>query len=133
MRNVLLSLLLGPVLTILASTQSQTSSTAQTQTPAGPKPDAGRGCGQSGGRHPAMDAFYKLGPDSMPHEGVPRGKFEGPKVIQSEVFPGTQHTYWVYQNVRLADALTKNIQRPPFNIQPSTAAAVGRWTLNVGR
>ena len=45
---------------------------------------------------PNMDAFYKLGPDSMPQEGVPQGRIEGPKVIQSEVYPGTQHTYWVY-------------------------------------
>jgi enterochelin esterase-like enzyme len=43
-----------------------------------------------------MDAFYKVGPDSMKQEGVPEGRIEGPKVIQSEVFPGTQHTYWVY-------------------------------------
>jgi enterochelin esterase-like enzyme len=43
-----------------------------------------------------MDAFYKIGPDSMKQEGVPEGRIDGPKVIQSEVFPGTQHTYWVY-------------------------------------
>lgn len=42
------------------------------------------------------DVFYVLGPDSKPMEGVPKGKFVGPKVIPSEVFPGTQHTYWVY-------------------------------------
>jgi enterochelin esterase-like enzyme len=28
--------------------------------------------------------------------GVPQGKFTGPKIIPSSVFPGTQHTYWVY-------------------------------------
>ncbi len=43
-----------------------------------------------------MDAFYKLGPDSLPQEGVPKGRIDGPKVIQSEAYPGTQHTYWVY-------------------------------------
>jgi enterochelin esterase family protein len=42
------------------------------------------------------DAFYKLGPDSLPQEGVPKGKLIGPAVLPSEVFPGTQHTYWVY-------------------------------------
>jgi enterochelin esterase family protein len=42
------------------------------------------------------DVFYALGPDSKPMEGVPKGKFIGPKIIPSEVFPGTQHTYWVY-------------------------------------
>src|SRR5678816_4841901 len=39
---------------------------------------------------------YRLGPDSLPQEGVPKGEIKGPFVIQSNVFPGTQHTYWVY-------------------------------------
>jgi enterochelin esterase-like enzyme len=51
---------------------------------------------QRRGRNPRMDAFYKLGPDSNVHEGVPQGKFVGPTIIPSDVFPGTQHTYWVY-------------------------------------
>ena len=42
------------------------------------------------------DAFYKPGPDSLPQEGVPKGKLVGPSTLPSEVFPGTQHTYWVY-------------------------------------
>jgi enterochelin esterase-like enzyme len=42
------------------------------------------------------DAFYKLGPDSMVQEGVPQGKVAGPFTLPCEVFPGTQHTYWVY-------------------------------------
>ena len=42
------------------------------------------------------DAFYALGPDSKPLAGVPKGRFVGPTVIPSGVFPGTQHTYWVY-------------------------------------
>lgn len=42
------------------------------------------------------DVFYVLGPDSKPHEGVPKGRFVGPRIIPSNVFPGTQHTYWVY-------------------------------------
>ena len=29
-------------------------------------------------------------------DGVPKGKFAGPKMIPSSVFPGTQHTYDVY-------------------------------------
>jgi len=47
-------------------------------------------------RNPAMDAFYKLGPDSQPMEGIPRGTMSGPKVIPSQAYPGTQHTYYVY-------------------------------------
>jgi enterochelin esterase family protein len=42
------------------------------------------------------DAFYKPGPDSLPQEGVPKGKLLGPFTLPSQVFPGTQHTYWVY-------------------------------------
>ena len=43
-----------------------------------------------------LDDFYKLGPDSLPQEGVPQGVLNGQRVLPSEVFPGTQHTYWVY-------------------------------------
>ncbi|HUD48705.1 MAG TPA: alpha/beta hydrolase-fold protein [Candidatus Baltobacteraceae bacterium] len=46
--------------------------------------------------NPTNDFFYRLGPDSKPMDGVPHGKFVGPKIIPSNVFPGTQHTYWVY-------------------------------------
>ncbi len=42
------------------------------------------------------DAYYTLGPDSLPMEGVPQGRFAEPKIIPSNVFPGYQHTYWVY-------------------------------------
>jgi len=45
---------------------------------------------------PAPNSQYRLGPDSLPQEGVPKGEIRGPFVIQSKVFPGTQHTYWVY-------------------------------------
>jgi len=47
-------------------------------------------------RDPGMDAFYKLGPDSRKMDGVPEGKFVGPLTLPSAVFPGTQHTYFVY-------------------------------------
>jgi len=39
---------------------------------------------------------YRLGPDSMPQEGVPRGEIRGPFTLPCAVYPGTQHTYWVY-------------------------------------
>jgi enterochelin esterase-like enzyme len=42
------------------------------------------------------DAYYKLGPDSLPQEGVPHGKLEGPFTLPCKVYPGTAHTYWVY-------------------------------------
>ncbi|HEY1921333.1 MAG TPA: alpha/beta hydrolase-fold protein [Tepidisphaeraceae bacterium] len=43
-----------------------------------------------------FDDFYKLGPDSLPQDGVPKGRLVGPTTLPSEVYPGTGHTYWVY-------------------------------------
>jgi enterochelin esterase family protein len=42
------------------------------------------------------DKFYKLGPDSMPQDGVPKGTLVGPTTLPCKVYPGTQHTYFVY-------------------------------------
>jgi enterochelin esterase-like enzyme len=42
------------------------------------------------------DAFYKLGPDSLPQDGAPKGEIRGPFTLPSQAYPGTQHTYWVY-------------------------------------
>ncbi len=45
---------------------------------------------------PNPNSQYRLGPDSLPQEGVPKGDVEGPFTLPSKVYPGTQHTYWVY-------------------------------------
>ncbi len=45
---------------------------------------------------PSPDSQYRLGPDSMPQDGVPKGEIRGPYTLPSKVYPGTQHTYWVY-------------------------------------
>ncbi len=45
---------------------------------------------------PPPNSQYRLGPDSMPQPGVPKGEVRGPYVIPSQAYPGTQHTYWVY-------------------------------------
>jgi enterochelin esterase-like enzyme len=42
------------------------------------------------------DSQYRLGPDSLPQEGVPKGEIRGPFTLPSQVYAGTQHTYWVY-------------------------------------
>jgi enterochelin esterase-like enzyme len=39
---------------------------------------------------------YRLGPDSLAQEGVPKGEIRGPFTLSSQAYPGTQHTYWVY-------------------------------------
>lgn len=43
----------------------------------------------------ANDDSYKLGQDSMRHEGVPRGEVTE-YVWKSQVFPDTIRRYWVY-------------------------------------
>ena len=62
------------------------------QPPAGP-PAAAQAPGD---RDPRMDAYYRLGPDSQPQPGVPKGRILGPSYLPSSVFPGTRHTYFVY-------------------------------------
>ncbi len=42
------------------------------------------------------DSQYRLGPDSLPQQGVPKGEIQGPFTLPSKVYPGTLHTYWVY-------------------------------------
>lgn len=43
-----------------------------------------------------FDAFYSLGPDSLPRDGVPKGEVRGPFKLPSKVYAGTEHSYWVY-------------------------------------
>jgi enterochelin esterase-like enzyme len=50
-----------------------------------------------GGPGPSeFDAFYTLGPDSLPREGVPKGEVRGPFKLPSKAFQGVEHNYWVY-------------------------------------
>jgi enterochelin esterase family protein len=64
------------------------------QTPAAP---GRRGAGQQPmPPGPNPNSQYRLGPDSMPQEGVPKGEIRGPYTLPSNAYPGTQHTYWVY-------------------------------------
>jgi enterochelin esterase-like enzyme len=45
---------------------------------------------------PNPNSQYRLGPDSLPQESVPKGDIRGPYTLASKAYPGTQHTYWVY-------------------------------------
>ena len=89
---------------ILALASCRVAAFAQTPPPQPPhpprQPPAGRGGGAAASSPcrpgPNPNSQYRLGPDSMPQEGVPKGEIRGPFVIQSNVYPGTQHTYWVY-------------------------------------
>ncbi len=43
---------------------------------------------------------YDLGPDSLPHEGVTRGKLEGPKLFHRRILANTTRKYGVYVPAR---------------------------------
>jgi enterochelin esterase family protein len=45
---------------------------------------------------PDYDAYYELGPDSQVRRGVPKGEVKGPFKLPTDVFPGTDHDYWIY-------------------------------------
>ncbi len=48
-------------------------------------------------KEPDYNAQYKLGPDSMPQEGVPRGELiKMPPFTNSTVYPGTVRDWWIY-------------------------------------
>jgi enterochelin esterase family protein len=41
-------------------------------------------------------AQYEFGPDSLPQEGVPKGRLEGPSLFKSQIFSNTVRQYWIY-------------------------------------
>lgn len=45
---------------------------------------------------PAATVDYKPGPDSLPQDGVPRGRLEGPFEFKSRILAGTVRRYWVF-------------------------------------
>ncbi len=47
----------------------------------------------SPGRKPGE---YSLGPDSLPQEGVPHGKLEGPLLFHSQIITNTVREYWIF-------------------------------------
>src|SRR5262247_3600406 len=76
-------------------------STQGQQAGQGQQPGQGQQAGRGGGQQPMPpgpnpNSQYRLGPDSLPQEGVPKGEIRGPHTLPSNVYPGTQHTYWVY-------------------------------------
>src|SRR5258706_3172427 len=55
-----------------------------------------QGQGPTAAQGPDVNAYYQIGPDSLPHDGVSKGEVRGPFTLPSQAYPGTQHTYWVY-------------------------------------
>jgi enterochelin esterase family protein len=60
-------------------------------------------------QQPNPNAFYHLGPDSLPQEGVPKGEIRGPFTLPSQAYPGTQHTYWVYVPAQYDPAVSASL------------------------
>ncbi len=80
-----------------AATLALAQSPAPQTAPANPSQPAARANNQvpmPPGPNP--NSQYRLGPDSLPQEGVPKGEIRGPYTLPSNAYPGTQHTYWVY-------------------------------------
>jgi hypothetical protein len=42
------------------------------------------------------DSQYTLGPDSQQHEGVPQGRIQEFTPVESRIFPGFEHKWWLY-------------------------------------
>src|SRR5205085_9334504 len=78
------------VIALAQAPAQQTPAPAQQAPTAGARPQPPMPPG------PNPNSQYRLGPDSLPQEGVPKGEIRGPFTLPSKVYPGTQHTYWVY-------------------------------------
>lgn len=83
-RPLTFAVVIAAAITLAAQTPPQTP--PQPPTPPAPQYPPG----------PNPNSQYRLGPDSLPEDGVPKGEIRGPFVLPSQVYPGTQHTYWVY-------------------------------------
>jgi len=73
----------------------------------------------------AFDAFYTLGPDSLPREGIPKGEVRGPFKLPSSVFPGVEHSYWVY--VPAAYDASRDVSLMVFNDGATYLKADGNY------
>jgi enterochelin esterase family protein len=52
---------------------------------------------------------YQLGPESLPREGVPKGRLDGPRLFRSKVFDGTVRKVWVYVPAQYDAAKPANV------------------------
>src|ERR1017187_8124447 len=87
--SILTVVVAGSILTAFAQTPVPPGQPAQTP------PAAGRQGGRGGGQQPMPpgpnpNSQYRLGPDSMAQEGVPKGEIRGPFTLPSKAYPGTR-------------------------------------------
>src|SRR5450432_1766943 len=98
MKSIFIAVLFAAVpLTVLAQSAAPPAAGIVSQAPSAP-PQA-----------PDSDAFYSLGPDSLPQAGVPKGEIRGPFTLPSIAYPGTQHTYWVYVPAQYDPAIAASL------------------------
>jgi enterochelin esterase family protein len=76
---------------------SQTPSTNQTSASSTNQNSAGESRSSTNRSSSAgASVKYVLGADSLPQEGVPKGRLEGPHLFRSKIFTNTVRKYWVY-------------------------------------
>ncbi len=75
-----------------------------------------------------FDAFYTLGPDSMPRDGVPKGEIRGPFKLPSKIYPGVEHSYWVYVPAQYDG--TRDVSLMVFNDGATYLKADGFYRAN---
>src|SRR5215469_4126679 len=73
----------------------QAATPSQTTTP-NPPTNANQAPRPAMAESPNTDIGYKMAPDALVQDGVPKGEIRGPFTLPSQAYPGTQHTYWVY-------------------------------------
>jgi sugar lactone lactonase YvrE/enterochelin esterase-like enzyme len=78
---------------------------------------------------PCAVAQYALGPDSLSHDGVPKGKVTKYTWSSSKVFPGTTRDYWVYVPAQYDG--TKPACTMIFQDGAGFANETGAWRLPV--
>jgi len=86
----------APFIALMLAALSWQAASQQPQPAQAPQPAPAQAAPPAPAAAPSPDLYYKIGPDSLPQDGVPKGEVRGPFTLPSEAYPGTQHTYWVY-------------------------------------
>ena len=96
-RVCILTTILG--LGVMAGLCARTPVLVRAESPQAPQPAAGQ-------RQPGT---YPLGPDSLPQDGVPKGKLDGPFLFKSQIIAGTVRRYWIYVPAQYTGATPANV------------------------
>ena len=100
-RNMITTRIHAAGLLMIATLSSGVASQTGTKTPAPTPPQAAPAAPQ--GRN------YTVGPDSLPQDGVPKGKLEGPLLFKSQVIANTVRRYWIYVPAQYTKGTPANV------------------------